>query len=154
MKHLKLSLILLCLYSCITLKANNKDSIAVAKATKTFVTAFNTLDWPTFKAYFMQDATIFYPTWYQSNRVTEQIDIEVAWTNIFPEFEDPNNQRILKIDPKDLHIQLYGQTAIVTFHLGKEVNNLSRRTLVMIKEKKRWKIAHLHASAACNDKSD
>ncbi|MEO6539343.1 MAG: nuclear transport factor 2 family protein [Ferruginibacter sp.] len=154
MKYIKLLLIILCLVTGVTLKAANKDSLDVIKAASAFVTAFNNFDWPSFKASFMDDATIFYPMWEKPKRITGRADIEAAWTNIFPEFEDPNNQRKLQINPKDIHIQIYGRTAIVTFHLGNGANNLARRTLVMIKSKKIWKIAHLHASIVSNENTN
>jgi len=151
MKYIRLVLIILCLFTGISSKAANNDSLDVVKAANAFITAFNNFDWPTFKAAFTNDATIFYPIWDKPKRVTGRTDIDAAWTNAFPEFKDPNNQRRLEISPKDIHIQIYGRTAILTFHLGSGANNLARRTLVMIKEKKIWKIAHLHASIVRND---
>ena len=49
-------------------------------------------------------------------------------------------------------MQLYGNTATVTFHLIRKDNYLSRRTPVFIKEKEEWKIVHLHASTLSGGK--
>ena len=130
-----------------SIKAQNKDSIAVMKSATDFVTAFNNFDWTTFRTSFTDDATIFYPFWDQASRKEGRQELDSVWLSIFPEFVDTTNTRKLHINPKDLKIQHYGQTAIVTFHLGDGVNRLSRRTLVMIKEEDHWKIAHLHASS-------
>lgn len=143
----RLSLTILYLLINFSLNAQNKDSIAVINSTTNFVTSFNNFDWPTFRRSFTDDATIFYPFWNQAKRLRGRQDIEVAWLAIFPEFADPQNARKLQISPRDIHIQLYRKTAIVTFHLGDGVSTLSRRTLVLVKDKRDWKIAHLHASS-------
>jgi quercetin dioxygenase-like cupin family protein len=121
------------------------------KSVNDFVTAFNNFNWATFRESFTDDATIFYPYWNQARRIQGTQDIETAWLTIFPEFGDTNNSRKLQINPKDINLQLYRQTAIVTFHLGDGLNALSRRTLIMVKKKRSWKIAHLHASTISKD---
>lgn len=151
MTNVRLSLMILFLLINFSLKAQNKDSIAVMKSVNNFVTAFNNLNWVPFRESFTDDATIFYPYWNQARRIQGRQEIEKAWLTIFPEFGDINNSRKLKISPKDIHLQLFQQTAIVTFHLGDGLNTLSRRTLLMIKEKGSWKIAHLHASSVTKD---
>lgn len=131
----------------IGVNAQNRDSIAVMQSTTDFVTAFNNFDWATFRASFTDDVTIYSPFWNQAKRIEGRGEVETFWLTIFPEFEDAKNTRKLRITPKDIRIQLYGQTAIVTFHLGDGEKGISRRTLVMMKERKNWKIAHLHASS-------
>lgn len=150
---IRLSLVVLFLLLHFSLQAQDKDSIAVIKSANTFVTAFNNFDWTAFRESFTDDATIFYPFWNQARRIQGRQEIETAWLTIFPEFGDSNNTRKLQISPKDIHIQLYGRTAIVTFHLGDGVKTLSRRTLIMVKEKRSWKITHLHASSVSDDKN-
>lgn len=151
MTKARLSFIILLLLVSFSLKAQHKDSLAVMKSVNNFVTAFNNLNWAAFRESFTDDATIFYPYWNQARRIQGRQDIEKAWLNIFPEFVDINNSRKLQISPKDIHLQLYQQNAIVTFHLGDGLNSLSRRTLLMINEKGSWKIAHLHASSIKKD---
>ncbi len=147
-----LSIILFLLIN-FSITAQNKDSIEVKNSADNFVAAFNNFNWTVFRESFTDDATIFYPFWNQARRIQGRQEIEAAWVTIFPEFVDTKNTRKLQINPKDINIQLYQQTAIVTFHLGDGVKTLSRRTLVMIKEKGNWKIAHLHASSVSEDKN-
>ena len=147
-----LSIILFLLIN-FSITAQNKDSIEVKNSADNFVAAFNNFNWTVFRESFTDDATIFYPFWNQARRIQGRQEIETAWVTIFPEFVDTKNTRKLQINPKDINIQLYQQTAIVTFHLGDGVKTLSRRTLVMIKEKGNWKIAHLHASSVSEDKN-
>lgn len=151
MTNVRLSLMIIFLLINYGLKAKNKDSIAVMKSVNNFVTAFNHFNWDSFRESFTDDATIFYPYWNQARRIQGRQEIEKAWLNIFPEFVDINNSRKLHISPKDIYLQLYPKNAIVTFHLGDGLNSLSRRTLLMIKEKGSWKIAHLHASSITKD---
>jgi hypothetical protein len=65
-------------------------------------------------------------------------------------FKDIPNQRsgppYLTIRPRDVLVQMVGDAAIVTFHLG-ERPRLSRRTLVFVRRGDRWLIAHVHASS-------
>ena len=152
MIKVRISLITLSLLIIFSLKAQNKDSLAVMKSATNFVTAFNNFNWTAFRESFTDDATIFYPFWNQAKRVKGRQEIETTWLTIFPEFIDSANTRKLQISPKDIDIKLYRQTAIVTFHLGDGVNSLSRRTLIMVKRKRDWKIAHLHASSVSEDK--
>ncbi|MGB4771693.1 MAG: nuclear transport factor 2 family protein [Chitinophagaceae bacterium] len=145
-------LLLLSVFVTMSVNAQDKDSIAVLKTAQNFVTAFNKFDWPTFRASFTDDATIFYPFWDRARRVQGRQDFETVWLNIFPEFADKNNKDTLQINPKDIHIQMYGSTAILSFHLGDGQTALSRRTLVMLKQSGSWRIAHLHASSVSRPK--
>ena len=149
----RLSLVLLFILFSNSLKAQNRDSIDVINSVANFVTAFNNFNWSEFRASFADDATMFHPFWSQPRRRNGRQEIESAWLAIFPEFVDEKNTRKLQISPKDINLQIYGQTAIVTFHLGDGIKQLSRRTLVMIKDKHKWKIAHLHASSVSDDKN-
>jgi ketosteroid isomerase-like protein len=142
----RLSLTILCVLISLDLSAQN-DSIAVMKSATNFVTAFNNFDWPTFRASFADGATFFAPS---GTRQRGQQEIESSFLSGFPEFTDPANTRKLQISPQDINVQVYGKTAIVTFHLRNTrngINTVGRRTLVMVKEKRSWKIAHLHASS-------
>jgi ketosteroid isomerase-like protein len=123
------------------------DSIAVKQAAERFVKAFNTFDWLTFKSCFTDDASMFHPTWEQARRRQGRKEIEATWLEVFPEFVDSTNKERLSITPRDLHVQLYDDAAVLTFHLGEGVTQLSRRSLFMVKQKGVWKIAHLHASS-------
>lgn len=146
MAHFRFIFVLLFFCISFNVSAQKYDSIAVIQATEKFVNAFTNFDWATFRNSFTDDATLFYPDWDQRKRVVGRKEIEATWLKLFPEFADTANVKKLVINPKDIFIQVYGNNAIVTFHLGNGVTHLSRRTLVMVKKKKEWKIAHLHAS--------
>jgi ketosteroid isomerase-like protein len=146
--NIKRSVLLISLFMTVVFaQAQSKDSMAVTKATKDFVKAFINFDWVNFKNSFSNSATIFFPSWEEGKRRTGKKEIEETWQTIFPEFIDSAKKFDLKIDPKDVHMQLYGNTAIITFHLSPSEKYLSRRTIVFVKERDQWKIVHLHASS-------
>lgn len=147
MKSIQSIFILICLATSLTLHAQQKDSLDIIAATNSFVKAFSKFDWATFKNAFSKDATIFFPTGEYGKRVSGNREIEAVWTTIFPEFLDPKNTFELDLNPQNVLIQMYGNSAIVTFHLGEEEESLYRRTVIFIKENEQWKIAHLHASS-------
>ena len=137
---------LLLLFALSPAKAQSGDSLELANAASRFLKSFNEFDWPGFRNSFAKDATIFYPGWDERTRRQGKKEIEETWIALFPEFLDSANKSRLTISPKEPHIQLYGNSAIVTFHLGDGTSSLSRRTLVFVKENYQWKIVHLHAS--------
>ena len=126
--------------------AQNNDSLAVIQTVDKFVQNFNVLQWDGFRSAFAEDATIFFPDWEEARRRSGRQEVEKTWLEIFPEFKDSVKALQLNIKPRDILIQLYDRTAIVTFHLGSGEKGLARRTLVMVRDKKTWKIVHLHAS--------
>ena len=128
--------------------SQNNDSLAVIKTVDKFIQNFNVLRWEGFRSSFTEDATIFFPDWEEASRKRGIKEIEEIWLGIFPEFKDSTNTIQLSIKPRDVLVQLYDSTAIVTFHLGTGEKRLARRTLVMVKVKKTWKIVHMHASYA------
>jgi hypothetical protein len=52
-----------------------------------------------------------------------------------------------KLDPKDLMVQVEGRVAICTFHL-ENPGSLARRTIVLVRRGRNWKILHIHGSNA------
>ena len=152
MQKIKIILCSLAFLLSLGLSAQSKDSAEVVLTAEKFVKAFNQFNWKVFRNSFTDDATMFHPFWEQGRRRAGRTEIEATWLEVFPEFIDSANTETLQINPKDVHIQLYGETAIISFHLGEGIKRLSRRSLVMIKQNKEWKIAHLHASFVSAEK--
>ena len=145
-KLLIIGLVIILVSLSVRSPAQSKDSIDIKTSVEKFLIAFNALQWEPFRKSFADDATIFFPDWEQASRVSGRKEIEKMWLKIFPEFKDSTNTETLGITPRNIKIQQYGQTAIVTFQLGTGEKYLSRRTVVMVQLKEEWKIAHLHAS--------
>ena len=151
---LKPSLLFIVICFCLGVQGQNRDSVDVMRTAEKFLHAFNNFNWPVFHQSFDDNATIFYPEWQFVRRVSGKKAVEKTWLELFPEFADTTNTSKMDITPKDVFIQLYGETAIVSFHLGDGIKRLSRRTLVFVKKNNEWKIAHLHASSMVADKEN
>jgi ketosteroid isomerase-like protein len=114
-------------------------------AIQAFVSAFNALDRTRFDALFAEDVTLFFPSAPFPVRRVEGKAATLLW---FGRLFDSLRKRGSGpgIEPRDLNLQVYGNVAIATFHLGGgEI--VARRTVVLRRQRGRWAIAHLHASS-------
>lgn len=130
------------------LETTTEDEKAVHAALSAFVEAFNNLDWDAFESSFTEDATIFMPF-----GVPHRAGLHETFV---PLFEMVRARRsgppFLAISPEDLNVEVSGDWAIATFHLrglgGRPEDEIHRRTLVLRRQGRVWKIHHLHASIA------
>ena len=118
----------------------------VRKTLADFVQAFDNLDWDPFRAAFSDDATVFYPREFP-HRANGRLEFEMMFQKVFDRIRAGRTQGpYMDIQPLDLHLQVAGDIAIVTFHLDDRPGFLNRRTIVLQKRTSGWKIIHLHAS--------
>lgn len=111
-----------------------------------FIRSFDDLDWESFRGFFADDATVFYPRGF-TGRASGRSEFEANFRKVFEQIRAGRTQpHYMDIQPRDLQIQRYGDVAIATFHLDDRPGVLNRRTLVLRKMKGQWKIVHLHAS--------
>lgn len=110
-----------------------------------FLHAFENLDWERFRQSFADDATVFYPRAFPE-RANGRAEFEKTFTIVFEQIRGNQTALYMHIEPRNLTIQLLGETAIATFHLDDRPAFLNRRTLVLHKTPVGWKIVHLHAS--------
>lgn len=135
------------------LPARLQDSSGVETAARSFIVAFNNLDMPAFLNCFADDATVFHPPAVPPRtfptRVQGRREIERTFQVLFdlmragsgksgPPYQD--------LQPRDLLIQQFDDSAVLTFHLGTAART-SRRTFVFRRTGSEWKIVHLHASS-------
>jgi ketosteroid isomerase-like protein len=119
----------------------------LAGAVDAFVDAVNALDWELLMGLFAEDASLFLPfgRW---QRAQGRAEVEAAWQEVFAQIragsgrDEPPYQ---DLESRDTHIQLFGDVAVVTFHLVNQVRH-GRRTLVWRRQAEGWRIVHLHAS--------
>jgi ketosteroid isomerase-like protein len=122
---------------------------SVEAAVAEFVQAFTTLDEARFDRAWTEDATLFFPMPVPGSggaRFTGKDNV----LNVFHRFfasvrKGKPGPDYLNIKPEDVHVQDYGDTAIVTFHLTGD-QGIARRTLLMRRDKGVWRVAHMHAS--------
>lgn len=116
------------------------------QAVQHFVTAFSHLQWTPFIYSFAEQPSVFYPFEGTAERV-DGTDAVAARFSAF--FEEARSSRpgpdYLALDPQNLHLEVIGDAALVTFHLRNDTS-LGRRSMMWVRENGQWKIKHLHAS--------
>jgi ketosteroid isomerase-like protein len=113
---------------------------------RSFIQAFDTLDWERFRGFFADDATVFYPRGIAS-RARGRAEFEANFQQVFTQIRGSRKRpSYMDLQPRDLYIQRIGDIAIATFHLDDRPGVLNRRTIVLHRMGERWKIVHLHAS--------
>jgi ketosteroid isomerase-like protein len=119
----------------------------VARFLDSFVESFENLEWDRFRALFSDEATVFFPAPYPRERASGRASVEEGFRAVFERWrKERPGPPYLEIRPRDVLVATYGDIHVVTFHLG-EGESLSRRTLVLGKERGELKILHLHASS-------
>jgi SnoaL-like domain len=121
-----------------------------------FLTAFNNLDWASFRQCWTNNPVVFFPSLVPNStgkRTETPDEFETAWRRQFDVIHDFAAKRgvtkppFQHIEPRDLRIDFpIPNVAVVTFHLGPNNNTLGRRMLVLVRTSDEWKITHLHAS--------
>jgi SnoaL-like domain len=121
----------------------------VEQTLSTFLTAFDNLDWPAFRACFNDRPTMFHPSGPNIRRVDIPEEFDAAWKLVFERIRKNSGRTAppyMKLSPADLRIDpLDENVSLVTFHLI-DGQTLSRRTLILRRYDDGWKIVHIHAS--------
>ena len=130
------------------------DEQAAKASLMKFLQAFENGDMEIMEASFSENALVFPPV-FMTNEESPPIrtldykrlkGMSTSMRNLVMGFrESSKSPPYMSLEPKDLEIQMFGEAAIMTFHL-ENGNSLSRRTIVLAKEANLWKIAHIHAS--------
>ena len=119
----------------------------VRAAVAEFVNALNAFDAERLGRSFADDATGFFPgPPFPAARLQGRATIQNAFGQLFAALRQ-RGTRSAGLAPVGLGVQLYGDTAIATFHLMGQ-QEVGRRTLVLRRVGGRWLIAHMHASIA------
>lgn len=116
----------------------------VEQVMKSFLVPFSRQDIAGFIDYFADDAVVFFPSAaFAPMRIEGKDAIARTFARVFKP-APPATDRPL-IQPQDLKVQHFGDSAIVTLHLGSDAAR-GRRTFVLRRDAGRWRIVHLHAS--------
>jgi ketosteroid isomerase-like protein len=128
--------------------AQHPNFATVEQTLEEFVSAFDSLDWPRFRACFRDNATVFHPAPPNQHR-TEPGDLDQSWIGVFDRIRKSsgrNSPPYMQLHPTDVRIDhLSPDVALVTFHL-EDGEILGRRTVVLQRISGAWKIVHSHAS--------
>jgi hypothetical protein len=85
------------------------DQKAIEQALLVFVTAFDNLDWATFRTCFSNDASVFYPTPQIAKRIDSAADFNQAWLAVFDAIKKASGRTAppyMDLVPRDLRIDL------------------------------------------------
>jgi uncharacterized protein (TIGR02246 family) len=112
-----------------------------------YVNALNALDAERLGRTFADDVSCFFPgPPFPAARIQGRAVVQSAFGQLFAALRQ-RGTRSASLSPAGLAVQLYGDTAIATFHLVGQ-QEVGRRTLVLRRLGARWLIVHLHASVA------
>jgi ketosteroid isomerase-like protein len=149
MKLTPRALALVCVI-CSTVAAHESSQKDVEEAFNRFIVAFNNLDWDSFRSALADDVTVFNPDIPEApslDRLDGRHEVEEGFKKVFVASRKQfNGPPYLHIVPKNVRIQMLGESAIVTFEFDRDGNSFGRRTLVFHRGSHGWKIAHIHAS--------
>lgn len=112
-----------------------------------FINALNTFDAVRLGRTFTGDVTAFFPgPPFPAARIQGRANVQGAFAQLFAALRQRGTASA-SLSPRGLEVQLYGDTAIATFHLM-GAQEVGRRTLVLRRAEGRWLIVHVHASVA------
>ncbi len=133
----------------VTARARSEDVEPIRVAAEHFLRVFDNLEWEPFRATWAADPTVFFPFDAVPRRANGRGEVEATFRRFFDQTRTTRpGPPYLHLNPRELAIQRYGDTGIVTFMLSAPGGRVARRTLVFIRERGDWKLVHLHASTA------
>jgi len=119
----------------------------VRAAVAEFVNALNAFDAERLGRTFADDITSFFPgPPFPAARIQGRANVQNAFAQLFAQLRQ-RGTRNASLAPRGLAVQLYGDTAIATFHLMGQ-QEVGRRSLVLRRVGARWLVVHMHASIA------
>jgi len=129
------------------------DVVGIREAAERFLRVFDNLDWEPFRASWASEPTVFFPLGDTPERVTGRVAVEERWRRFFEETRARQpGPPYLNLKPRDLRTERYGDVGLITFTLeltlGGRQLPLQRRTLLFVRERDVWRLAHMHASGA------
>lgn len=127
------------------------DSAGAHEAAEGFLAAFDSLQFDTFRGYFADDITMFFPFPQFPARVSGKQAVEEVFGDFMAAAREgranAGRPMVLGITARELVVQMAGHdVAVVSFHLGSE-ETPARRSLVFQNSPTGWKVIHWHASA-------
>ena len=128
----------------------------IERCLEDFIRDFENLDLERLRTHFDDDATVF-PRSIMSRSGSKDIELGSYFREDGPgpdssmreyarELEGrADGPPYMLLQPRDVKIQVFRDSAVVTFHLLED-GRLGRRTFVFARRDDAWKIVHLHAS--------
>src|SRR5690349_19037735 len=124
------------------------DTADVRQALARFLTAFENLDWPAFRAAFADDASVFFPVPEPPDRFDGHAAVEARFHEVFAAIREGNSKgpAFHRRVPEGLRIGRLGSLASTgSLHL-RNAGRLSRCTAVFRRTAAGWRTGYPHAS--------
>ena len=133
-----------------TAQSWSQDSSAVSTALRTFLTAFENLEWERFRTAFSPTASVFHPAPDTPERYEGRSEVESSFRLVFDQLRasNPNGPPFHRLDPDSLRLESLGDRAVLVTFLLRNERRIARRTIIFRREGDTWLITHLHASNA------
>ena len=150
MRHL--TILLLFAFAPLALAGAKSADATRADVRTTFdhcMDAFRSLDGDGFDVCLDDDVSLFNPDIPEANTlhlVQGRANVSAYFRSMFDGVRAHAPQPRLDVQPRDVVIQLAGETAVVTFEFARADAGYGRRTMVLVHRRGRWKILHIHAS--------
>ena len=125
---------------------DGSDHAALVQAAEHFLRVFDNMEWEAFQTTWSTSPTVFFPFRDTPERV-EGPAVAARFRAFFDEVRSTRpGPPYLRLHPQEFRAEVMGSTGFVTFMLGRAPGNVSRRTLLFVRESGQWKLAHMHAS--------
>lgn len=121
------------------------DTSEILAAANHFLRVFDDLDWDHFAACWSSNPTAFFPgdEVRLDGRAAVLARFQTMFDQIRPETPGPP---YLRLKPRNLRVDHYGDTGLVTFTVGDTPGPGPLRSLMFVREAGSWKLVHLHAT--------
>jgi hypothetical protein len=144
-----LALLLLALASPV-FTAPPVDATGVDETFRRCIGAMTRLELEVFSGCFDADITLFNPDIREApnlHRLAGRAAVEANFGKVFEHARRSASGPVyLHVEPRDVLIQMNGDTAVVTFEFDRDAGSYGRRTIVLVRRANGWKILHIHAS--------
>lgn len=119
---------------------------ALVAAAEHFLRVFDNLEFEPFEAAWSSSRSVFFPFRDTPERV-EGAAVGERFRSFFAEVRSTRpGPPFLHLQPRELRVEVVGDAGLVTFMLGRAPGDVSRRTLLFVRERGAWKLRHMHAS--------
>jgi alkylation response protein AidB-like acyl-CoA dehydrogenase len=121
------------------------DASEILAAANYFLRVFDDLDWDRFVACWSSNPTAFFPgdDVRLDGRAAVLARFRIMFDQLRPHTTGPP---YLRLQPRDLRVDRYGDAGLVTFTLGDTTGPAPLRSLFFVREADGWKLAHVHAT--------
>lgn len=125
---------------------SSREQAELLAAAEHFLRVFDNLEFEPFEAAWSSSRSVFFPFRDTPERV-EGAAVGERFRSFFAEVRSTRpGPPYLHLQPRELRVEVVGDAGLVTFMLGRAPGDVSRRTLLFVRERGAWKLRHMHAS--------